>query len=256
MINNIIKIYKTTFTISILLLSVFLAGCVAKSEIIYERAVKPLKIGICPNYPSVVFKETTGGKPVGIEIDFAKKLSKRFNRPVRFVELKFNQLIPTLLKGETDIIMSGMTVTKARKVRIAFTEPYLTNGLVTLMRDETIEKYDTPEKLYRTTGTIGVQKDSIADIFANKRCPYANIASYLLSADAVSDLKSGIINFVIDDAPAVAWYVSENETELTALFTPLTEEYLAWGVRHNDKNLLNSLNTALNDWKKDGTLKY
>jgi len=253
--KNINKNYKSVFVMLICLFAICLAGCAAKSQVVYEKAVKPLRIGISTTYPPVAFKEKVGGNPVGIEVDFAKKLSRKLSRPIQFVELKFDQLIPALLKNEIDIIMSGMSVTKARQVRIAFTEPYLTNGLMTLMRDETIKEYDTPEKLYSTTGTIGVQKDTTADTFVRRKCPYANVASYLLKSDAVRQLKNGTINFVVADAPAVAWYVSENETELTALFVPLTEEYLAWGVRHNDKQLQNSLNAVLNDWRKDGTLK-
>ncbi|MHA1574592.1 MAG: transporter substrate-binding domain-containing protein [Alphaproteobacteria bacterium] len=253
--KNIIKNYKLVCKVSVFLLVLCLAGCAAKSQVVYEKAVKPLRIGISTGYPPVAFKEKIGGNPVGVEVDFAKKLSGKFNRPVQFVELKFEQLIPALLKKEIDIIMSGMTITKARKVRINFTEPYLTNGLMTLMRDETIKEYNTPEKLYRTTGTIGFQKDTTGDIFVRRKCPYANKASYLYKSDAVAALKNGVINFVVTDAPAVGWYVSENETELTALFVPLTEEYLAWGVRYDDKTLLKSLNLILNEWRKNGTIK-
>ena len=255
MIKNIIKNYKLVCKASVFLLAICLAGCAAKSKVVYEEAIKPLRIGISTEYPPIAFKKKIGGNPVGVEVDFAKKLSGKFNRPVQFVELKFEQLIPALLKKEIDVIMSGMSITKGRKVRIAFAEPYLTNGLVTLMRDETIKEYNTPEKLYRTTGTIGFQKGTTADIFVRRKCPYANKASYLYKRDAVNALKNGSINFVVADAPAVAWYVSENENELTALFVTLTEEYLAWGVRYDDKTLLNSLNSILNEWRKDGTLK-
>ncbi len=255
MSKKIIKNYKLFCKIPVFLLVLCLAGCAAKSQVVYEKAVKPLRIGISTDNPPVAFKEKLGGNPVGIEVDFAKKLSRKFNQPIEFVEMKFEKLIPALLKKEIDIIMSGMSVTKARKVRIDFTEPYLTNGLMTLMRDETIKKYNTPEKFYKTTGTVGFQKNTTADIFVRRKCLYANKASYLYKSDAVDALKSGVIDFVVADAPAVAWYFSENENELTALFVPLTEESLAWGVRYDDKTLLNSLNAILNEWRKDGTLK-
>jgi polar amino acid transport system substrate-binding protein len=51
------------------------------------------------------------------------------------------------------------------------------------------------------------------------------------------------------------WLVSENEADLTALWEPLNEENLAWGVRKNDRELLMNINSMLTKWKKDGTLK-
>jgi polar amino acid transport system substrate-binding protein len=38
------------------------------------------------------------------------------------------------------------------------------------------------------------------------------------------------------------------------LYRPLTEEYLAWAVRLQDKGLANALNQSLATLKNDGTL--
>jgi len=51
--------------------------------------------------------------------------------------------IEALLNGRIDIIMSGMSITKAREVRIAFTEPYLKSGLLAAFRAEDTKKYTT-----------------------------------------------------------------------------------------------------------------
>jgi ABC-type amino acid transport substrate-binding protein len=49
--------------------------------------------------------------------------------------------------------------------------------------------------------------------------------------------------------------VSQNEAELTALWEPLNQESLAWGIRTDDEALLNKVNSALKKWRGDGNLE-
>src|SRR5580765_8042281 len=88
-----------------------------------EAAAGPLRVGITPEYPPLVFRLPDGTN--GLEIDFAKALGHELGRPVEFVVLRWDQLPDALTDGKIDIIMSGMSVTKARQIRIRFSEPYL-----------------------------------------------------------------------------------------------------------------------------------
>jgi ABC-type amino acid transport substrate-binding protein len=59
----------------------------------------------------------------------------------------------------------------------------------------------------------------------------------------------------IYDAPMILYLASENETKgLTALFTLLTEEYLSWGFRKDNKELLKSANDFLRTINDEGKL--
>ncbi len=63
-----------------------------------------------------------------------------------------------------------------------------------------------------------------------------------------------MIDIFVHDAPSIIWLVSENEAEITGVWEPLNEEYLAWGVRRDDQEFLTQVNGILKKWKKDGTL--
>ena len=82
-------------------------------------------------------------KITGVEADLARLLGERLHRPVEFVELRWERQIPALMEGQTDIIMSGMSITKARRIRIDFTESYLKVGLLAAFRREDVSKYNT-----------------------------------------------------------------------------------------------------------------
>ena len=68
-------------------------------------------------------------------------------------------------------------------------------------------------------------------------------------------LKQRRIDVFIHDAPIILQLASENEAGgLTPLNTLLTEEYLAWGIRREDTELLDSANEFIETMKSDGRL--
>src|SRR5262245_41762351 len=101
----------------------------------------PLRVGCAPDSPPVAFRRS--GEIVGIEPDFASALATELGRPLQLVQYDWVDLIPALLSGRVDVIMSGMTVTPARSVRIAFADPWLDSGLMAAMRREDASRYKT-----------------------------------------------------------------------------------------------------------------
>jgi polar amino acid transport system substrate-binding protein len=171
------------------------------------------------------------------------------------VVLPWEDQIPALLEGRIDIIMSGMSVTKAREIRIAFAEPYLKSGLVAAMRAEDARKYNSKESILNGYVTVAAVKDTTGDAFVKRNFPNAVRKTFLSNAkDGITELKRGVIDIFIYDAPSVIWLVSENEADISGFWEPLTEEYLAWGVRKNDEKFLADVNTVLKQWKRNGTL--
>ncbi len=214
---------------------------------------KPLRIGVTTNYPPMIFKQNN--QIVGLEADFARMLGLRIGRPVQFVELTWEEQIGALLDGRTDVIMSAMTVTDARKIRIDFVEPYLRSGLSVAMRLADAAKYSSLKAMQERSLSVGVIRGTTGEIYAKQ---YFRRASRIVplsnSADAPDDLKGRRIDVFVYDAPSIAWLVSENEADLAMLKELINEEYLAWGVRRTDQELLGALNAAVKQWKADGTL--
>jgi len=215
---------------------------------------KPLRIGVTPNYPPMIFNQ--GNNIAGAEADLARALAEKLNRPAQFVKLRWEKQIPALLDGKTDIIMSGMSVTKARKVRINFTDHYLKSGLVAMMHIENAAKYNSIESIKQGFLNIGVVEKTTSETFIKRNfTDVQRIATYQKAGEALMPLKNRSIDIFVHDAPSIMWVVSENESDLAGLWEPLNEEYLAWGVSRGNEELLTQVNTILRDWKKDGTLR-
>jgi ABC-type amino acid transport substrate-binding protein len=235
----------------IVLLTLVLGGCAAVRD---SQVPAPnfLRVGITPNYPPIIFKQNEEIR--GAEADFALRLGQTLNRQVQFVELSWDKQIPALIEGTIDIIMSGMSITEARRARIRFAEPYLKGGLATLMRAEDAPKFPSLKDIQEGFVTVGVVSGTTGEAYVRKNfLNAASIISLQKASDAPYLLKNMRIDLFVNDAPSVVWLVSENEGTLKGFWEPLTVEYLGWGVRTDDKGFLMEVNATLNRWKQDGT---
>jgi polar amino acid transport system substrate-binding protein len=244
---------RTLFS-SVVLLVALLVGCASGPNTGAVSAARSsyLRVGVTPDFPPVIFKE--GDRLLGIEADLAHKLAETLGRQVQFVELSWAEQIPALLAGQTDIIMSGMTITRERELRISFTDPYLRSGLLALMRTADAGRFNSRESILQSSAVIGVKRGTTADVFVQRYIPRARKIELPEPRDAPFLLQRGEIDLFIHDAPSVAWLASENEASLTALLVLLTDDQIAWGVRRDDPELRAAANRALAEWRKDGTL--
>ncbi len=247
------KISIKTVIVLFILLSLIGYASTSNAAKAQETKPEPLLVGITPNYPPIIFKE--GSNIVGVEADLARLLGKELKRPINFVELRWEQQIPALLEGKIDMIMSGMSVTTARKVRINFSNHYLKSGLIAAFRIEDAKKFDSFESMTQSYSTVGVVTGTTGDAFVNRNFARAIKISHLSKADSGAyELKRRRIDIFVHDAPSIMWIVSENEADLTALWKLLNEEYMAWGIGKDSGDLLFSVNNTLNKWKENGTL--
>ncbi len=241
----------------IIILSMFLiglGGCAANGVSTGQARVNPILVGVTPNYPPIIFK--TGEQITGLEADLAKLLAAELKRPIEFVELSWERQIPSLLEGKIDIIMSGMTITQARQVRITFSQPYLTSGLMIAFTAENASKYTSLDNIVESIPAVGFVAGTTGEVYARDKFREGNRMVPVKSAEeAALALKNGRIDIFVYDAPSIVWIVSENEAQLKLLPELINIEYLGWGLRRDDRELLVMVNAALGRWKNDGTLK-
>jgi ABC-type amino acid transport substrate-binding protein len=239
-------------SILVLALALFLVGCAAPEP--KGIPLVPLRVGVFPHYPPMIFKQN--GVLSGAEAEMAVRLAIALGREANLVELGWEQLIPALMERKIDIIMSGMSITEARKARVRFTEPYLKTGLATLMRAEDAPKYNSLSAIRESFSTIGVVRGTTGEAFVRKNLlKAANVISFEKASDARYLLVNMRIDLFVHDAPSIVWLVSENEGVLKGFWEPFNEEQLGWAVNIGDQEFLRDVNSVLAKWKQDGTLR-
>ncbi len=213
----------------------------------------PLRVAVDSGTPPYAF--VRDGRLVGLEVDFAEALGRSLGRPVRVIDVAaFDAVIPALLDGRADIAMSGLTITRAREVRVAFSQPYLRSGLLTLMQRQDLERYPTVASVLSCDARITVVNGTTGEKFIRERCPQGGTIYPTSSTDiAVSEVRLGRVDMLIHDAPVVVWAVSAHEAGLGMLRKPLDREDLAWAMRRDDPALVTAVDAALASWRADGT---
>ncbi len=238
--------------ITFITLITLIAGCAGVKDSIQEKR-NPLRVGITPNHPPIIYKQD--GKVVGVEADLAKKLAADLNRNLKFVELEWDALVPALKKGEIDIIMSGVSITPARKLHVQFSKPYLKNGLLAVVSVADKGKYTSKESIMGFTGRIGAIKNTTAEKFIRQNCQLASIAPIEKLAHVPFGFQGKQISMFINDVYTNLWLVSRNEQELAPIWTPLTEEDYGWAINRENQELVDAVNTLITQWTADGSLK-
>jgi len=212
----------------------------------------PLRVGVSPTFPPMIFKQ--GKELAGVEVDLAHALGEFLGRKVQFVELPWADQIEALNAGKTDIIMSSMSVTPARKFVVSFSQPYFVVGQMALVRREDQSQYSLGFPL-NPKGAIGVIKATTGEFLVQRDFPKAKRRVYKTPEEAARALVKKKIDLFLSDSSLV-WYlagVHANEG-LSVVPIALSEERLAWAMRKQDDALLDSVNQFLKQATQDGRL--
>lgn len=212
----------------------------------------PLRVGVSPTFPPMIFKQ--GKNLAGVEVDLARALGAYLGRKVEFVELPWADQTEALNAGKTDIIMSSMSITTARKFVVNFSQPYFVIGQMALVRREDRNHYALgfPINLH---GKIGVLKATTGEFLVQRDFLKAKRKVFATPEAAAKALAKKKIDLFISDSPLV-WYLAGTHAAegLSAVPMALTQEQLAWAVPKSDDALLASVNEFLSRARQDGQL--
>jgi polar amino acid transport system substrate-binding protein len=225
------------------------AGCSPRRPATPSAPV--LRVGITPTSPPFVFLQ--GDQLLGLEIDFALALGRELGRKVEFVEVQWTDQIPALVEGRSDVIMSGMSITAPRAVKIAFSAPYLRSHLLPMVRREDLGRYKRAASVVACQRPVGVIEGTTGERLVRERCPAGMISPYGDVEAAVNEIRSYRVDAVIHDGPILGWYVASDEANLALVLDSLAADDLGWGMRRTDEALRSAVNAALGRWRADGT---
>ena len=254
-----------SFVCGCLLLVVLLLGCQtpstksppspsdrsSSSEV--PEPVGVLRVGISPTMPPLIYRQD--GQIVGLEAELAKGLARHLDYRLEFVEVDWNDQIDYLLEKRTDIIMSGMSVTDMRRIRIAFCAPYAKTGQMALIRRQEIQRFKAGYYSLVEIPSIGAIRDTTGDLFIRSRFPDTHKLFFDTLDDGVRAVIRDKIDILFYDAPSVVLAAARFENHLAFLPKIYQTEYLAWGVRKDNPDLLQKANAYIAALKKDGRLQ-
>jgi len=215
---------------------------------------KELVVGTAASMPP--FNMTTkDGQIVGLEIDLANLIAEAMNVKLRLKTVRFNDLLSALESGQVDMILSSMTITPGRNLKVAFVGPYMVSGKSILTKQANVESMNEVSKINNPEKTLVALKGSTSQIFAEKVFPKAKLVLVEDYDRAVAILREDKVQAMVADMPICQLAAFRyTDAGLTSLKNPLSWEPLGIAIPPNDLLLLNWLQNFLNTIEKDGSL--
>ncbi|MEX0941870.1 MAG: ABC transporter substrate-binding protein [Pseudomonadales bacterium] len=212
---------------------------------------RPLRVGVSVGFEPIAF--FVSDELQGIEIDFARMLAQRIDRPLEIKVYPFGELIPSLKAGEIDVIMSAMSVTPERSEQVRFTTPYMEIGQMAIVRVEDASVFGQANALATDGLKVGVHLGSTGEDYALANLPKANMISYEGVERGLEALRNGDIDVFIHDS-TTSWQLSRSfvNDHLMSLNRFLTRESIAWAVANDQPELQTTLNLILKDMRSSG----
>ena len=196
-----------------------------------------------------------------------KTKKKKKGRPfidVVYIPVPFEKLIPSLLKGRGDVAAAGLTVTPARKEKVAFTIPYVTDVsevVVTHKSDTSIRSLDdlSGRILYVLSGSSYVQHlVELSQKFKDEGRPPIYVVesdAYLATEDILELVNAGIVEVTVaDNHIASLWANVLPNIAVHDDIAVNTDGKIAWAVRKNSPKLRASLDEFLENHRQGTTI--
>jgi len=193
------------------------------------------------------------GNFVGFDIDVAKEMAKAMKVKFTPVNTAWDGIIPALMTDKFDIIMSGMTITQERNLKVNFADPYIIVGQTILIDKKyggTVKSYkDLNDPQYIVTSKLGTTGEQAV----KRMMPKATYKSFETETEAALEVVNGKAAAFVYDLPYnVVFMAQQGKDKLIFLDEPFTFEPLAWAVNRGDPDFLNWLNNFLRQIKNDG----
>ena len=164
-------------------------------------------------FPPYEYRE--GDDIVGIDAEVAGLIAEKLGMELQIEDMAFDSVLAAVQTGKADIAMAGITVTEDRQMMVNFTDTYTkATQMIIVTEDSEIASPDDLEGK-----TIGVQLGTTGDIY-------------------VDDVEG-----------ATAERFSKG---FEAVHEPFTEEEYAIAISKDNEELLEKVNTALNELKEEG----
>jgi ABC-type amino acid transport substrate-binding protein len=231
------------------LLVLALAGCTGRQ--VGAPRVPTVRVAMPADHPPYAFER--GNELVGLEVDFARELAHALGRRVKVTVTPWRELLGALRDHRADMVMAGLTVTRARQQQVDFGEPYLRSGLLAVRRSDDVARFPDVRRVLATSEGIGVIADTTGERFVREEARAAQLSTYTNAQAAIDELRQRRIALAILDAPVALWFASADEANLAPLLQLLDREDLAWAFAPGADELRADVDAVLEGWRADGT---
>ncbi len=181
-------------------------------------AAGKIRAGTEPGWPPYEFLNTTTSQIVGFEIELTEAIASKLNVTVDWHNVGFDTIIPAIQSGELDLGVSGFSVTSDRLEVVQFTMPHsVTEGQIIMLNStktaKSIGALTSISQLSTLNLKVGTQTSTTEEGELLGAIPHGLVTSYTTYLDALTAMKTGLIDCVYAETPITSDWILEAEQQ-------------------------------------------
>jgi polar amino acid transport system substrate-binding protein len=188
-------------------------------------------------------------KLVGFELELAQALARELHVRETFMQNEWSNLVPSLERGDFDVILNGLEDTAQLRGRILLSKPYFNFAEQLVVRKGFAQKTLAELKGHR----VGTLSSSLAHAILRMH-PEIETVLYNGQEEPYQDLENRRIDAVLLDS-IIATRYGLTKPGLTLADADVARGTYVMAVRNGDQTLLDALNAALTHLQDTGELK-
>ncbi len=214
-----------------------------------KEAQAILRVGTDAAYEPFEYIDEDGNF-AGFDIELITMIAEEMGRELELQNVQWDGIIPGLMNGNYDCLISAMTITEERMKQINFSDPYFTikQAIVVRENDESITgAADLVGK------TIAVQNGTTGDLYASQ-IEGVRMKRFDTNPQAIQELLNKNADAAVMD-DLVAYQAIAKMSGLKMIEIPDAEvENYGIGVKKGNEELLAEINEALATLRANGKL--
>lgn len=192
----------------------------------------------------------TKGELIGFELDVGRKLAADMGVEAEFVPTAWDGIIPALVSGSFDVIISGMSITPERNLTVNFSDPYAYSGM-TILANKAMTQGFTLEDLNKPEVTFAARRGATPATAIAALFPKATLLLFDDDGAATQEVLNGNAHATMATEPDPS---TQARAYPDTLYVPFNQTFLATGeafaYRKGDPDATNFFNNWIGvNWK-------
>ena len=218
---------------------------------------KTVRIGMDATYPP--FESVNPqGQIVGFEVDYANALCAKMKVTCTIQNQDWDGIIPALLSGKFDVILSSMNETPPRAKLVAFSDVYYATPTVWVTAAS--NKSNDVSLAAMKDKTVGTQSSTTFANYLDKYYKGVDVKLYPGGDEPFADLASGRLDYVVGEEIVSQTFIDKNPgcCRIIAEIPRIADIFgpgVAAAFRPDDTDLRDLFNKAITEANSDGTFK-
>ena len=188
---------------------------------------------------------------IGFEVDIMDAIARRLGVKARMVQYNWSNLVPSLERGDFDVVMNGLEATQERRERILLSDPYFVYAETLAVRTDSAVR-----SIFELGGKrVGTLNQTFAhDIL--RMIPSIEPALYEGNEEPYLDLEQHRVDAVLlDNIIADRYGCTAQHPTIKCLRDDVARGTYVLGMRKTDRDLARAIDDALAAMRADGELE-